>query len=190
LRKSKPPEKINDINDDDMVVLGRIGAPFGVKGWVHIQSFTENNQNLFNYTIWYLHRNSTKKTSWQSFKLLQWKPHGNAYVALLSECEDRDKASLLTNFEIGIPRSLLPELAEDEHYWMDLVGLSVVNEQGEILGIVDSLFETGANDVLVVYNENEKQQHLLPYIPDDYILKIDRDRKQILVRWDPKWIAS
>lgn len=170
------------------VILGRIGAPFGVRGWLHVQSFTEDPETLLNYKIWQL----SLRGVWKPFKLLEGKKHGKGLVVLLSDCSDRDEAAKLTLAEIGIDRSALPELPEDTHYWEDLIGLEVITENGQILGQVDHLFETGANDVLVVKDlqdpknpQDKKREHLLPYVPGEYILEIDMKKRQMRVRWDP-----
>lgn len=170
-----------------MVILGRVGAPFGLKGWVHVQSFSEDPESLLNYNIWQLSIPGARGShpTWKSFELLEGKKHGKGLVALLSPCHDRDDAASITNAEIGIDRSLLPTLPEDEYYWEDLIGLEVITENGQILGQVDHLFETGANDVLVVKDaKNEKREHLLPYVPEEYILEIDMEKRQMRVRWD------
>lgn len=163
------------------VVLGRIGAPFGIKGWVHVQSFSQDPDSLLDYEIWQL----SIRGVWKQYKVLQAKGHGKGLVALLSSCTNRDEAALLTNAEIGIDRSFLPELPEGEYYWSDLIGLEVITENGEVLGHIDSLFETGSNDVVVV--KNETREHLLPYIPEEYIIEIDLKKRQMKVRWDPEF---
>jgi 16S rRNA processing protein RimM len=162
-----------------IVILGRIGAPFGVKGWVHVQSFSQDPESLLDYPEWQL----SIRGEWKTFKLLEGRSHGKGLVALLSSFKTRDDACTITNAEIGIDRNLLPELPPDEYYWTDLIGLTVINENGTVLGVVDSLFETGANDVLVV--KSESKEHLLPYVPDEYILEIDLKKREMRVRWDP-----
>ena len=76
-------------------------------------------------------------------------------------------------------------MAKDEFYWSDLIGLTVINLQGEQLGEVDSLLETGANDVLVVKNKEQKTQCLVPFVMGDIVEKVDRDGKVITVNWGP-----
>jgi 16S rRNA processing protein RimM len=165
----------------NIVVLGRIGAPFGIKGWVHLQVFTDPPENILSYSSWYLKRNQ----GWQKFKVLEIRPHGKHFVALLEGVLDREQAKTYTQAEIGMPREELPELPENSHYWADLEGLTVINEEGVKLGIVKHLFETGANDVLVV--QGEKKEHLIPYVPDEYILSVDFDDRIMRVHWDPEF---
>jgi len=119
---------------------------------------------------------------WQRFELVKAEVRGNGLVAKLQGVDDRDRALALKGIEIGIPRSELPALRESaqEYYWTDLEGCKVINQDGIEFGIVDSLMETGANDVLVVKNGRER---LIPYI-DDVIESVDLDSKCIRVNWD------
>lgn len=164
---------------NNIVVLGRIGAPFGVKGWVHLQAFTEPAENIMHYQSWYLKLNQ----GWKKIDVVEIKPHGKHFVALLESVSNPEQAKQYTNAEIGVEREELPELAENEHYWADLIGLEVINEEGIKLGLVKHLFETGANDVLVV--EGDKKEHLIPFVPEQYILSIDYEKREIQVHWDP-----
>lgn len=168
-------------NDEEYIVLGRIGAPFGVLGFVNIQSFTEELDSIFRYKPWYLKTQS----GWQTYKVLQSRPHRHSFVVKLEGCENRDQAALLTNLEIGVLKSKLPRLPKGEYYWSDLVGLKVINEDNINLGIVSHLIETGSNDVLVV--AGAEREHLIPYLPGDVITKIDLDAGEIVVQWDPNF---
>jgi len=168
----------------EIVILGRIGAPFGVRGAMHVQSFTEPAQNLLNYSEWLL-KNQGK---WQRYDVEQIRPHGHkGFVATLKGLEGRDAAARLTNLEIGIYRELLPELPEQDYYWSDLVGLTVQTTSGVNLGSVKSILETGSNDVLVVEHEETGKEHLIPYIPEQYVLKVDLTTKTMMVDWDPEF---
>jgi len=163
-----------------IVRMGRIGAPFGVKGWVHLHSYTEPSSNILNYKTLYI-----KSNDWQPFVALEARPQGKAFVARLQGVETREAAALLTNSEIGVPRECLPMLKEDEYYWSDLIGLTVVNETGEELGQVAGLLETGSNDVLMV--KGASKDHLIPYIPGDYVLEVNLESRILRVSWDPEF---
>jgi len=179
-RLTHPPDKILS-DDPSIIVVGRVGAPFGVRGAVHIHSFTEPAQNLIHFSEWFL----KLKGKWCAYEILEARPHGKGFVAHLKGCIDRDAAALLTNIEIGVVRGSLPELPEDEYYWTDLIGLKVYTETGEFLGVIDSLFETGSNDVIVV--RGDSREHLIPYIPGDYVVSVDIDTQRMEVRWDPEF---
>ena len=159
------------------VEIGRIGAPYGVRGWVRVHSDTQPADNILDYGHWLL---ETAK-GWQQQVLEKVKPHGNSFVAKFQGVDDRDQAALITNSKIAVHRDALPELEQGEHYWTDLLGLEVITDEGIRLGVITDFFETGANDVLVVKGEKE---HLVPYVPDEYVLAVDREQKTMTVRWD------
>ena len=166
--------------DDAPIVVGRIGAPYGVRGWVHVVSFTTPAENLLDYRPWYLARDS----NWQPADVVDARRHGKGLVARLTGCDDRDAAALLRGMSIGIQREQFPEAGENEYYWHDLVGLRVQTTQGMELGTVDHLLETGANDVLVVRGERER---LIPFIQGQVVVSIDLAAGEMQVDWDPEF---
>ncbi len=159
------------------ITLGRISGLYGVKGWVKVFSHTSPLTNILKYTEWYLKIDD----SWQEFQLETGKAHGKGVVAKLVDIDDRDVAASLINMEIAIPRDQLPDLGDREFYWTDLEGLLVRTTGGVELGRLDHLFETGANDVMVVKGE---RQRLLPYI-DQVVKEVDIDAGIMSVDWDP-----
>ena len=138
------------------MVMGRIAAPFGVKGWIKIQPFSAAPENLLAYPVWSI----GGETSWQECRVDGAKVQGSGLVAKLSGCEDRDAALRYRGKQIAVPRDALPPAGANEFYWSDLVGLKVVNVANEELGTVSRVFETGANDVLVVQGDRER---LIPF---------------------------
>lgn len=104
-------------------------------------------------------------------------------VAQLADIEDRDQASELVGCDILISRQQLPKPGVGEYYWADLVGLHVKTDGGYSLGRVESLFETGANDVLVVVDG--QIERLIPFLQQTTVLNIDLDNGFIVVDWDP-----
>lgn len=165
-------------NEDAPLVMGRIAAPYGVKGWVRVATFTEAAENLLAYAPWHLKLNGR----WQAVELLDGREHGKGLVVQLAGCDDRDAAAALSGTDIGVFRSQLPAPEPDEFYWSDLVGLQVVTTADTLLGVVDHLIETGANDVLVIRGERE---HLVPFIRDQVIKSVDLQAGVIRVDWDP-----
>ena len=163
---------------DAPLVMGRIAAPYGVKGWVRVVTFTETPANLLAYSPWYLKREG----GWQAVALLDGREHGKGLVAQLAGCDDRDKAAALSGSEIGVYRSQLPVPDSDAYYWSDLVGMQVFTTRDVLLGVVDHLIETGANDVLVIRGEREC---LVPFIRDQVIKSVDIAAGVIRVDWDP-----
>jgi 16S rRNA processing protein RimM len=164
------------------IVVGKIGAPYGVRGWVKVFSYTEQIDGLMDYDPWYTR--SPKDNDWRIAPVTEAKTHGKGLVAKFKGCDDRDAAALLTGQEIAITREQLPPTEEGEYYWSDLIGLEVSTVDGVSLGKVDHLLETGANDVLVVKGERER---LIPYVMGPIVKAVDLDAGTLQVDWDPEF---
>lgn len=159
--------------------MGRITVPYGVKGWLNIQPDTEMLDGLFDYPVWWIQT----EAGWHEFQVEEAKVHGDHLVAKLESIEDRDQAFRLKGKPIAVPREQLPEPEEGEYYWSDLVGLNVRNTQGVELGQIKEVFETGANDVMVVKGERER---LIPFI-GQVVLDVDLQQKSMTVDWDAEF---
>ena len=169
------------VNACTLVVIGKIGAPYGVRGWMHLHSFTDPKENIKDFSSLLIKKN---KQEWESIKVLTTKSHGNNFVINLFGIDDRNQAALFTNCEVAVNYEDLPEIAADEYYCTDLLGLDVYNELGLNLGKVIDLFATGANDVLVVKGDKE---YLIPYVPKMYILNVCFTEKKVIVSWDQEF---
>jgi len=163
---------------DEMVILGRVSGLFGVRGWVKIHSDTSPREGILGYKQWYL----KGMDGWWQAKLLAGRTQGKGVVAHLVGYEDRDQAATLVGLDIAVRREQLPALAPGEYYWADLEGLRVENVEGVGLGVVSHLFETGANDVLVVKGERER---LIPYTWGEAVREVDLESGRLIVDWDP-----
>ncbi|HQR03704.1 MAG: ribosome maturation factor RimM [Proteobacteria bacterium] len=166
-----------------MIVLGRIVAPYGVAGWVHIHPFGDDPAAWKNMPAWWL-APEAESASWQVRALAGFKAHGDGWVARFDGVNDRSGAEALKGFYLGAPREALPEAGNGEYYWADLVGLAMVNLEGEALGTVVSLIETGANDVLVV--QEGETERLLPFV-DAVVKEVDVPGGTIRVDWARDW---
>lgn len=167
----------------DWIVLGRIAGPYGIKGWLRVQSFTEPADNLAGYKPVWIGRSG----EWKETTIRRFEAHGKGWVAQLKGCDDRNAAEALAGAEIAVPRQQLPALKPGEYYWTDLEGSVVYNRQGEFLGLVDRLLETGANDVLLVVPAEgslDDQERLIPWVPDRYVVDVDLAAKRIEVDWE------
>lgn len=156
--------------------MGRIAAPYGIKGWVKIQPFTQTLDALLDYPSWLI----GKDGQWREAGVEEASLHGDFIVARLRGCDDRNAAFALRGQEIAVPREALPPTEADEYYWQDLIGLNVINRDGVRLGQVDRLLETGAHDVLVV--KEEANEILIPFV-GLYVLKVDLVQGFIEVDW-------
>jgi 16S rRNA processing protein RimM len=164
--------------EDEPIIMGRIAGPYGVNGWLRVVSYTELPDRLIEYAPWYLKHGDV----WLPTRVTEVKRHTRGLLVRLPGCEDRDKAAELSGTDIGIYRWQLPATAAGEYYWDDLIGLSVMTLDGLLLGTVDHLIETGANDVLVVRGERER---LIPFTKGSVIAMVDLDGRVIRVDWDP-----
>jgi 16S rRNA processing protein RimM len=170
-----------------MVIMGCVGAPYGIKGSVHVQSFTKPPGNLLSYKTWYLRKNTQgiQPSPWQEVHVKNSRIHGKSLVATFVGHDTREAAAALNHSEIAVLREALPVLESNQYYWADLIGMTVITKEGTILGELQSFLETGSNDVLVV--TGEKKEHLIPYVPQDYVLQIDIEARMIQVDWDPEF---
>ena len=167
---------------EDLIVIGKIVSVHGVRGDVKVYSFTDPIDNLLDYRRWTLRRGDEVK----QVELVSGRLQGKILVATLKGLTDRELARTYADFEICIPRSELPSLTGEEYYWYQLQGLTVINQLGQVLGRVDHLLETGANDVLVVKSFDgslDDRERLLPYT-DPCVLKVDLDAGEMHVEWD------
>lgn len=164
-------------DSEEGVLLGRIVGLYGVKGWVKVFSYTDPREAVLRYKTWRLKQHGALRP----VPLSEGRRHGKTVIARLGDVDDRDKAAQFLDAEIYVARNELPEVEGDSYYWTDLEGLSVVRRDGETLGNVAYLLETGAHDVLVVRGDSER---LIPFVMDEYIVDVDLDKGVITVDWD------
>lgn len=166
--------------DDDIVVLGQFGSAHGIRGQIKVYSFTDPVENILNYQPWLVKFGQT----WQQVSYIRAEKSPKFYSVLLENCKDRNTVEQYKNCKIGILKSQLKKLDEQDFYWHELIGMSVVTTEDLVLGKVVDMLETGSNDVLVV---NGEKRHLIPYILDDFIVQINREGRKITVDWDPEF---
>ncbi|WP_417501018.1 ribosome maturation factor RimM [Marinobacter sp.] len=167
-------------------VIGRITSVFGVKGWLKVYSFTDPIEGILGYTNWVLDLDGKRIP----VKLEEGRRQGKAIVVRLKGIGDRELARTYCGAEIKVPTAELPELPEGEFYWRQLQGLNVFTVEGECLGRVDHLIETGSNDVLVVHataDSIDQRERLIPYLPDQVVREIDLEARKLVADWDPEF---
>jgi len=158
--------------------MGRVSGLFGVQGWVKVYSYTEPRKGILDYSPWFIRRAG----EWEQHELRAGHPQGKGLVVHLQDFDDRDQAAQLLGCDIAVRRDQLPRLGAGEYYWSDLEGLRVENLDGVELGRISHLFETGANDVIVVQGRRE---YLIPYTWGMAVRKIDLAMGLMVVDWDP-----
>ncbi len=165
---------------DDLVVMARIAAPWGVKGWFKIQPFSELDDALADYSEWWLRRQAG---AWELCKVEAFQPHGKQMVAKLAGVDDRDAAFALRGTEVAVPRSSLPRVGDNEYYWSDLIGLEVRNLQSQTLGHIREMLEAGAHDVMVVARQTPDASDLLIPFVGAVVHDVDMQGRCVHVDW-------
>ena len=165
------------------MVVAAIGAPFGVRGFSHLRSFTDPPDNVLDYQPWLVRRDGR----WMDANA-EVERHRRGIVVRLAGIDNREDAASLRGFEIGVPAESLPTPAEDEFYWRDLVGREVRNLEGVALGTVTGMMATGAHDVMVL--DDNGVERLIPFAGAFVRSETGDDEpgaKPLLVDWQPDW---
>jgi 16S rRNA processing protein RimM len=165
---------------EQQISVGKISGVFGIKGWVKVFSFTDPRENILTYSPWLLKKGDESKI----LNVIDGQLQGKTIVAQLDGINDRDQAASLMGWDVFIRQDQLPKIGKNEYYWSELIGLKVETIDGIQLGVVDSLLETGANDVIIVQGERER---VIPFLQGQTITKIDLDAGIIIVDWDPEF---
>lgn len=172
-----------------MIVLGRIAGPYGLHGWVKLNAYGDDFDALGTMPRWWLGE-SAEGDVWSPYALSGLKVHGKGWIVKFAGVDDRNASEAIDGRYIAAPREALPKTAKDEFYWGDLVGLEVVNTQGERLGKVTGLLSSGAHEVLCVGGEegpDEKlQERLLPFVAQ-VVKSVDTANGTIRVEWGVDW---
>jgi len=175
-----PPKPVLPL--DELIVVGKVLSAHGVRGELKVYSFTEPPANLLDYPKWIL-RDSRQRLE---VTLSDSRAQGKNLLVFLDGINDREQAQQLTSLEICIPRSELPELDDGEYYWHQLEGLKVIEQNGRLLGRIERLLSTGANDVMRVLpceGSLDKRERLLPYTAH-CVQQVDLAAGEMRVEWD------
>lgn len=177
----------------DAIELGRIQDAWGIKGWVRILPHSADTEALVSASRWYLQppearfaRGFVAFAGCVKVDLAEARHHSDGIVARIEGVNDRNQAEALKGARIYLPRSDFPPTPEGEYYWVDLIGLEVVNRQGEHLGVVRDLLSTGPTSVLVLEHSadgvDHKAERMIPFV-STYIDNVDQAGRRILVDW-------
>ena len=174
-----------------VIPVGTVGRAHGVRGWVRVRSDMDPPEDLLRHDTWLVERSG----AWRPVVVHAARAHGAAFVAHLDGVEDRDTAAGLAGTRLGLPRDALPALEDGQYYWVDLIGLEVVNESGESLGVVREMIETGANDVMVVRPGGPSapgappgRDRIVPFLNGDVVRGVDLEGGRIEVSWRPEYL--
>lgn len=187
---------------DDAVEVGRIIDAWGIKGAFKVQPFSADPQALFSSRRWFLQPAAAAPGKGVSavraarpvpppalLKITSAKEHGDMVVASAQDVPDRNAAEALKGARVFVSRQSFPSADPDEFYWVDLIGLSVLNRDGVLLGSVTDLLETGAHCVLRVRRPDaaadappDEAERLIPFV-GAYVDEVDLPGKRLLVDW-------
>ncbi|WP_367849566.1 ribosome maturation factor RimM [Rhodoferax sp. WC2427] len=180
----------------DAIEVGRIGDAWGIKGWFKVVSHSAAPEALFSSKRWFLQPTERGAKTFAGTKLLrviEAKEHSGGVVAQAHEVVGRDAAEALRGSRIFVARTSFPSVSTDEYYWVDLIGLEVVNREGVALGQVKELLSTGAQTVLVIaYQEADEAgvvqalERMVPFVAV-YVDKVDLPGRLITVDWQPDY---
>jgi len=173
----------------DAIEVGRIADAWGIKGWFKVLPYSASPEALFSSKRWFLQPAEKGAKTFSGtvlLKIKEAKDHSDAVVAHAQEIDDRNGAELLKGARIFISRSSFPTPETDEYYWVDLIGLEVVNREGLALGQVSDLLNTGPQAVLVLayLYEGKRKERMIPFV-NAYIDGVDLQAKRITVDWQP-----
>jgi 16S rRNA processing protein RimM len=160
------------------IELGRLGAPYGIRGWIHVDSYTDPPQRLLEYREWVLRLRSGERLT---RRLIDGRGHGRGLVAQLEGVAGRDGAAALTGAVIEVERAALPPTGEREYYRADLVGMSVRNLDGVSLGVVSHFVDAPAGAVMVT-KEPGGREHWVPALPR-HLRQVDVAARTVVVDW-------
>ena len=184
----------------DAIEVGRILDAWGVKGWLKILPHSTLPEALFSAKSWFLQAPDAKfRPGFSAFSgtvainIDEAKTHSDSIVAKIVGLDDRDAAEALRGCRIFLPRSSFPAATKDEYYWVDLIGLNVVNREGVVLGCVRDLMATGPHSVLCVeYTATREDgssaldERMIPFVAS-YVDAVDLSAKCITVDWQPDY---
>jgi len=186
--------------------MGRIGAPFGVQGWVRVQTYSTDPDTLLDYEHWWVRdvvrgpvrpgpsgrladpRSATvAQGPWREVEVVEAQAHGGGLIAQIAGIGDRDQAARASGTEISLLRDDLPPPEADEFYWEDLIGIDAVNAAGTKIGVISGLLEAGAHDVLVIDTDGRTAagkpvQILVPFV-ERHVGEVDLTHKRVVVDW-------
>jgi 16S rRNA processing protein RimM len=164
-----------------------LGKTHGIKGWIRLLSFTEPASNITVYRTFLV----DPALGRDELVMDQVREQGNELVAHFEGYDSPEAARELIGAELQVAASELPTLESGEYYWHQLDGLTVVNSKKQVLGRVDRLLATGANDVLVVEATEasiDDHERLIPYLRETVIKKVDLEQKVIEVEWEADYL--
>lgn len=178
---SQQPSPANNI--PPLVVMARLGAPHGVRGWLRVLPHSAESDSLSRYSNWWC---SPVGDSWRRCEISEIRPHGAKMLLKMERVDNCEDAAFWRHGKMAVARDELPPLADGQFYWFDLIGLKAFSTDGCLLGKVTGLMRVGENDVLRIKKADGEGEFLTPFI-DDYVPSVDIAAGSLRVDWQPEW---
>jgi 16S rRNA processing protein RimM len=170
-------------NEQKRVVLGQIGKPHGIKGWLKLNSFTSPVENILDYSQLI----AANKGLTEILEIDHSKRSGNNLTVHFKGYDSPESARKLTGVKLAVLSDCLPKLAEGEYYWNEIEGMEVLNQEGVVFGKISRLMETGSNDVLIVKpgaGSVDNRERLIPFVTGHIIKDVDIVARRMVVDWE------
>ncbi|MGI4816619.1 MAG: ribosome maturation factor RimM [Janthinobacterium lividum] len=164
-----------------MIIIGKIGHPYGILGWIHIHSYTEKKENIFCYFPWKL-----EKSNMYVYKknIIRYKNHANHFLVKIDNLYNRTQAHSIANQNILMKSTKLPKLQKHEYYWNNILLCKIFNIEKEIIGLVKQILDNKIYNILKIFNFKKNKNIYVPFIQPNIIKKIDIKNKIIIINWD------
>ena len=180
----------NQIVDNDLILLAYVIGAYGIKGWVRLKTYSQEAETLLRNAQWLVMPSKASPQSLQTYTVAETKWHQQDLLVFFENIQSRTDAENLKGAQIFLRRSDFPKPNQDEYYWIDLIGLAVVNREGQALGSVADLLDTGAHSVLRVIQPEEsgadgktvEHERLIPFVAA-YIDEVSLPERRITVDW-------
>lgn len=170
----------------DLVEVGRVLATHGVRGWLKVAAATGPESVLHAVPSLWLVRHREPPVA---FEILQRREHSGNFLLALQGLDDPETAAAWRGSTVCVPRSSFPDLPDDEVYWIDMIGCTVVTSAGHELGTVAGVDDHGGGPFLRVVSRADRPgvaERLIPFVPV-YVLDVDLVHRIITVDWQPDW---
>lgn len=174
----------------DLVLVGHVLDAQGIRGLVKIKPYSKEPLALFSAPLVWLSKPPALADLARPMTVKTAKEHSGQILLGLEDINDRDQALAIKGMAVYVSRADFPEEEDDSFYWVDLIGLPVINEQGQSLGLVVDLMDNGAQSILCVRLEGQKEDRLIPFI-ESVVKSVNKDandpERQIVVDWQLDW---
>lgn len=168
----------DNLQNNEMIVIAKVGATYRLKGELKLYVLSDSIETALSYGQWHIKKASDR--SWSALTGESVSRVGDKLIIQFADAVVKEVAAKYTNALLAVPRSVLKDTAEDEYYWVDLIGMQVVNKEGQPFGQVYDILDTGANEVLCC--KHKDQPYLIPFV-NNYVIDVNKDQKLITVDW-------